>query len=46
MKLLGKMADANDMPVWIERVDSSGKIGFVLEDGHLKSAAVAQVGAA
>lgn len=36
MKLLAEMADKNDMQVWIERVDSSGKIGFVLEDGHIK----------
>lgn len=37
MKILAEAADANDMQVWIERVDSSGKIGFVLEDGRLKS---------
>ena len=36
MKILEAMADENDYQVWIERVDSSGKIGFVLEDGHLK----------
>lgn len=36
LALLGAMADANDMQVWIERVDSSGKIGFVLEDGHVR----------
>lgn len=36
LALLSKMADEADCQVWIERVDSSGKIGFVLEDGHLK----------
>lgn len=36
LQLLAEMADKNDMQVWIERVDSSGRIGFVLEDGHLK----------
>jgi DNA repair exonuclease SbcCD ATPase subunit len=38
MKLLGQMADEQDMQVWVERVDSSGSVGFVLEDGHLKTA--------
>ena len=37
MKLIAEMADGNDYQVWIERVDGSGKIGFVLEDGHLKA---------
>ena len=35
MKLLAEMADANDFQVWIERVDSSGKVGIVLCDGHV-----------
>lgn len=38
MKLLAKMAEENDYQVWIERVDSSGKVGFVIEDGHVKIA--------
>jgi DNA repair exonuclease SbcCD ATPase subunit len=41
MKLLAEMADANDMQVWIERVDSSGTVGFVLEDGHVRDTAAA-----
>lgn len=41
LALLGRMADEKDMQVWIERVDSSGKVGFVLEDGHVKHAAPA-----
>ncbi len=36
LSLVAEMADTNDMQVWIERVDSSGKIGFVLEDGHVR----------
>jgi len=39
MQLLGEIADANDMQIWIERVDSSGTVGFVLEDGHLRTMA-------
>lgn len=37
MKILSQMADKNDYQVWIERVDGSGKIGFVLEAGQIKS---------
>lgn len=36
MKLLAEMADANDYQIWIERVDGSGSVGFVMEDGHVK----------
>ena len=39
MALLSEMAKDQDYQVWIERVDGSGKVGFVLEDGHVKSAA-------
>ncbi len=39
MKLLAKMADEHDCQVWVECVDSSGSIGFVIEDGHLKAQA-------
>ena len=35
MNILAEMAVERDYQIWIERVDSSGKIGFVLEDGHL-----------
>lgn len=38
MKVLEQMANQNDYQVWIERVDSSGTVGFVLEDGHIKGA--------
>ena len=36
MKMLAEFADLNDLQVWIERVDSSGRVGFVLEDGEVK----------
>ena len=36
LKLISDMADKEDYQVWCERVDSSGKIGFVLENGHIK----------
>mgnify|MGYP003531388192 CR=1 FL=1 len=41
MKLLAQFADAHDMQVWVERVDSSGAVGFVLEDGRVRNAALA-----
>jgi ABC-type cobalamin/Fe3+-siderophores transport system ATPase subunit len=39
MKLLAEMADKHDMQCWIERVDASGTVGFILEDGHVRKAA-------
>ncbi len=38
MALLSEMADGEDYQIWIERVDASGKVGFVIEDGSLKDA--------
>lgn len=35
MKLLAEVADEHDFQVWIERVDSSGKVGFVIENGEV-----------
>lgn len=37
MKLLADMADKADCQVWVESVDSTGKVGIVLEDGHVAS---------
>ena len=31
-----KLADEHDCQVWVERVDASGKMGFVIEDGMIK----------
>lgn len=36
LKALSVIADENDYQIWIERVDSTGIIGFVMEDGHVK----------
>lgn len=33
---LAKFAEEKDMQVWIERVDESGEVGFVMEDGHVR----------
>ena len=33
MKMLAKMAKEHDFQIWMARVDSSGKVGIVLEDG-------------
>ena len=38
MATLAEMAEAHDFQIWIERVDSSGKIGIVIEDGAVKVA--------
>lgn len=37
MKVITEMAKEKDYQVWIEKVDSSGKIGIVIEDGEVKS---------
>ena len=39
LQILGEMAADRDYQVWIERVDDTGKVGFVIEDGRLKSEA-------
>lgn len=36
-KMIGEMAKENDYQIWIEKVDSSGKVGFYIEDGELKN---------
>jgi hypothetical protein len=35
MAALEVMAKANDFQIWCERVDSSGKVGIVIEDGEV-----------
>lgn len=37
LKMIGTMADKNDYQIWIEKVDSSGKVGFYIEDGEIKN---------
>jgi DNA repair exonuclease SbcCD ATPase subunit len=36
LKALEAMAVDSDYQVWIERVDESGQVGIVIEDGHIK----------
>lgn len=37
LEIIKKMAIARDYQIWIERVDTSGKIGIVMEDGEVKT---------
>lgn len=37
MKIITDMAEEKDYQAWIEKVDSSGKIGIVIEDGEIKA---------
>jgi DNA repair exonuclease SbcCD ATPase subunit len=41
--IVSKMADESDMQVWMERVDESGSIGIVIEDGTVKASPGQQV---
>ena len=36
LRLLSEMAEAEDWQCWVERVDTSGKVGIVIEDGKVK----------
>jgi hypothetical protein len=33
MAIIADLADTNDFQVWIERVDETGDVGIVIEDG-------------
>lgn len=35
MEVLSQLAIENKYQIFVERVDSSGKVGFVIEDGHI-----------
>lgn len=37
MKIVADLAAKHDYQVWIERVDGSGRVGVVIEDGRVKS---------
>jgi predicted ABC-type transport system involved in lysophospholipase L1 biosynthesis ATPase subunit len=37
LKMIEEMAGAGDYQVWIERVDTSGTVGIVMEDGHIRA---------
>jgi hypothetical protein len=41
MAVIAEMAEANDFQVWVEKVDTSGRVGFVLEDGTVRDAEAA-----
>ena len=41
MAVIAEMAEANDFQVWVELVDTSGRVGFVLEDGTVRDAEAA-----
>lgn len=38
LSMVGEMAEAADYQVWIEQVDTSGKVGIVMEDGAVRGA--------
>lgn len=38
MAMLEEMANKKDYQVWVEKVDSSGKVGFVMENGEVHHA--------
>lgn len=42
LKIVAEMAQARDFQVWVERVDTSGSRGFVIDDGHVRSTPAAQ----
>jgi hypothetical protein len=37
MAIIEEMAKENDYQIWIERVDTSGKVGVYIEDGEVKA---------
>ncbi|MES2524009.1 MAG: AAA family ATPase [Gemmatimonadota bacterium] len=41
LALLEEMVDAQDFQVWIERVDTSGTVGIIMEDGTAREASAA-----
>ena len=36
LRLVAEMADANDIQIWLEKVDSTGSVGVIIEDGYIK----------
>jgi hypothetical protein len=38
LRMVAEMAEARDFQVWLERVDTSGKVGIVIEDGSVRGA--------
>jgi predicted nucleic acid-binding Zn-ribbon protein len=42
LAILAKMAEEHDFQIWMARVDSSGKVGIIMEDGSVKAHAEAE----
>jgi len=42
LAMISEMIESNDYQIWIERVDSSGKVGIVIEDGCVKGSEQAE----
>lgn len=38
LRMVAEMAEAEGFQVWLERVDTSGRVGFVIEDGAVRDA--------
>jgi hypothetical protein len=36
MKIVSDMAETKDYQLWVEKVDESGQVGIVIEDGMVK----------
>lgn len=36
LKVIGEMTKGQDFQAWVEKVDESGKVGIVIEDGEIK----------
>lgn len=43
LTVIADMAKAGDFQVWLEKVDTTGNVGIVLEDGHVKGVAAPSV---
>ena len=37
LRMISEMANKSDYQIWIEKVDSTGKVGFYIEDGEIKN---------
>ena len=36
LRAIAEWAEKNDYQLWIEKVDTTGKVGIVIEDGQVK----------
>lgn len=42
LRMIGEMAEAADYQVWVEQVDTSGRVGIVMEDGAVAGSGSSQ----